>query len=455
VVGETDDAIPALLREAIAAGRFERLSEAYAEDALLDASVPGGRTRSRGSLEIAARLSALYPTPGRILDWTLDPQADGAALWLERLGEDGSGVRQRQYLRWVDGQITGHWIYAAPPRNPEISPQGSREPAAPASLLERFGRVSEQSVLDSTGWSGSRLESAVLANGRRLVLKRIVPGGDWLASSTGDRGREGLLFAEGVMGRFPPSLDSAIRAAEFDGEAWWLAMDDVGEYLFGVSGPITRAQNRQILAAMAGVWERFWGQPVEGACSFLDRQLCVGPGVSERERDGVDLLPKQLETFWELFGEAVHDDVAEAVLALAWDPGDFVAAFERCGTTLIHGDLRDEQLGIDGERVIAIDWGLATVANPAYELAWYMMHTGWRIEASHDEIVADFRSVVGERAEPPAIELGMIAGLAQYGWVLGHSALIHPDPAERTWARSELDWWVPRVRTALERTGVA
>ena len=447
--------IPALLRDAIASGAADELIAVYADDAILDASLPGARTRSRGPAEIAARLRGIYPTPGRVLEWTLDAHADGAALWLERLGEDGSGVRQRQYVRWEDGRITGHWIYAAPPRHPEVVPQGSRDPAAPAALLDPLGRVSEQSVLDSTGWSGSRLESAVLEDGRRLVLKRIVPEGDWLARFTGDRGREGLLFAEGATARFPPNLDSAVRAAEFDGEAWWLAMDDVSEHLLGAAGPISRDQNRQILVAMAGVWQRFWGEPVDGACSFLYRQLATGPGVAEQERDGVDLLPKQLEAFWEAFGDAVDDDVGEAVISIAADPRRFVAAFERCGTTLIHGDLRDEQLGIDGERVIAIDWGLATIANPAYELSWDMMHTGWRIEASHNEIVEDFRAAAGELLEPAAIELGMISGLAQYGWVLGHSALIHPDPAEREWARSELGWWVPRVRTALERTGVA
>ena len=146
---------------------------------------------------------------------------------------------------------------------------------------------------------------------------------------------------------------------------------------------------------MAGVWHEFWGEEVACASSFGDRVLVCGPGMSEAERDGVDLLPKQLETTWEAFGEAVDADVGEAVLGIAHDPAGFVAEFERCGTTLIHGDLRDEQLGIDGDRVIAIDWGLASNAHPAFELAWYMMHCGWRIEASHEQIIEDFRRAMG------------------------------------------------------------
>ena len=56
----------------------------------------------------------------------------------------------------------------------------------------------------------------------------------------------------------------------------------------------------------------------------------------------------------------------------------------------------------------------------------------------------------GAHDDPLAVELGIITGLMMYGWILGHSAVIHPDPAERPWARGELEWWVPRARRALE-----
>ena len=68
----------------------------------------------------------------------------------------------------------------------------------------------------------------------------------------------------------------------------------------------------------------------------------------------------------------------------------------------------------------------------------------------HDELVEDFRRARGEHDDARAVDLGVIAGLVMYGWVFGHSASYHPDPAERDWARHELDWWVPRARRALE-----
>jgi len=443
------------LREAIAGAEFGGLVDFYGPGSNLDASIHGGRTRRRGAEEICAELARLYPHPGRILEWDANETADGVAVWLERLDEAGEGVRQRHYLRREGGVVGRHCVFAAPPRHPEIVAPGSREPAAPAELFEGLGRVREQAVLDSTGWSGSRLESAVLEGGRRLILKRIVPGGDWLARISRDRGREGLLFDRGTMARFPAGLDSAIRAAVLDEGAWWLAMDDVSEYLLGTSGPISRDLNREILGAVATVWERFWGEEVPAASTFLDRQQIFNPSITEDERDGLDLLPKQMATGWDAFGEAVPAEVSGPVLSIVADPSEFIAAFAECGTTLVHGDLRDEQLGIDGDRVIAIDWGLASNAHPAYELAWYMMHCGWRIEAGHEEILADYRAAVGERDDPRALELGIISGLAQYGWILGLCALIHPDPVEYGWARSELEWWVPRVRRALEETGIS
>ena len=43
----------------------------------------------------------------------------------------------------------------------------------------------------------------MLADGRRLVAKRIVPGSNWIDRHTKDEGREALLFTSGVLGRIP------------------------------------------------------------------------------------------------------------------------------------------------------------------------------------------------------------------------------------------------------------
>jgi hypothetical protein len=439
------------LRSALESGDFSGLTELYADDARLEASLQGSRTIVHGPEEAEQELQRIWPTPGRLLEYTPSAGEHGLAVWLERSGENGDAHRQRHYLHESDGQITAHWIYAAPPGHPDVVPADESGPQAPPELFEPLGlRPREQEVVVSTGWSGNRIERAVMDDGRSLICKRIVPEGGWLERLGEDQGREGMLHAEGVFQRFPTEVDPTVIASFFDGSVWWIAMRDVSEYLFGMEGPISREQNQQVLKCANSMWETFWGErlPMLGR---LERRLpFLEPKVGEQERDQPDFLPKQLEAAWEAFAEVVDNDVAEAVLATFDDPATFAAEIKKHGTTLIHGDLRDEQIGLDGDRLVAVDWGGATQGHPVVELGWYMMHDVWRIEATHDEVVEDFRRARGEADDPAALDLGMISGLAMYGWILGHSAVIHTDEAERAWAREELDWWVPRVRLALE-----
>ena len=291
----------------------------------------------------------------------------------------------------------------------------------------------------------------MLADGRELIAKRIVPGSDWLGRASHDPGREALLFSDGVFARMPGAVDPAIVAAERDGEAWWVVMRDVSDELLDDVTPLPREQNRFVLGCAAAMWAEFWDEPVPHLSTLSDRLECAAPAISERERDEVDILPKQFEAAWEAFGEAVDADVGTAVLELVDDVTPLAAALAERGTTLIHGDLRDENIALPGGRLVLLDFGLATHGHPAAELAWYMVHDVWRIAATHDDVVADFRHALGERDDPEALELGLISGLVQYGWIFGHSAVVHTDPAEREWARTELAWWVPRVRQALEQ----
>jgi thiamine kinase-like enzyme len=228
-------------------------------------------------------------------------------------------------------------------------------------------------------------------------------------------------------------------------------MRDVSADLLDDSTPLTREQNRFVLACAAAMWAEFWDEPVPHLAALGDRLACAATAVSERERDEVDILPKQFEAAWEAFGEAVEPDVGTAVLELVEDVTPLSAALAAHGTTLIHGDLRDENIALPDGRLVLLDWGLATHGHPAADLAWYMVHDVWRIAATHDEVVEDFRRALGERDDPAALDLGLISGLVQYGWIFGHSAVVHTDPVEREWARAELAWWVPRVRHAFEQ----
>ena len=437
------------LRACVESGDFARLADAYAPQASLDAALPGARERVRGPAAITAVLAGVFAGPGRLIEWDEAVHDGGVALWLERVDEGGGAVRQRHYLH-LDGSglVERHWIYTARPRT---APAADPVPEVAEELFASLGEIAERTTLASSGWSGNRIDRLVLADGRALIAKRIVPGSDWLGRATHDPGREALLFADGVFARMPASVDPAVVAAEPDGDAWWVVMRDVSSELLDESTPLTRDQNRFVLARAAEMWARFWDEEVPHLSSLADRLAFAEPAISERERDDVDILPKQFEAAWEAFGEAVDRDVGEAILELVGDVTPLADALAARGTTLIHGDLRDENIALPDGRLVLLDFGLATQGNPALELAWYMVHDVWRIAATHDEVVDDFRRALGERDDPAALELGLISGLVQYGWIFGHSAVVHTDPREREWAVTELNWWVPRVRHALEQ----
>ena len=437
------------LRTSIETGDFSGLGELYAPDAVLDAALPGARRLVRGPDEITAALAGAFPGAGRLIEWDAAEHPAGVAIWLERVGDDGGAVRQRHYLHLEPaGRVTRHWIYTARPRT---APAADPVPEAAEGLFASLGPIAERTTLASSGWSGNRIDRLVLADGRALIAKRIVPGSDWLGRASGDPGREALLFADGVFDRLPATVDPTVVAAEPEGDAWWVVMRDVSAELLDDSTPLTRDENRFVLARAAELWAEFWGEEVPLLATLADRLSCASPAISERERGDVDILPKQFEAAWEAFGEAVDADVAEALLALVDDVTPLASALTARGTTLTHGDLRDENIALPGGRLVLLDWGLATQGHPAADLAWYMVHDVWRIEATHDEVVEDFRDALGDRDDPMALELGLISGLVQYGWIFGHSAVVHTDPGEREWARTELNWWVPRVRHALEQ----
>jgi hypothetical protein len=438
------------LHDGLAGGDFGALADLYASDALLDANLTGGRFRVTGPEQAAEFLAARFAGPGSLIEWSPALYPGGISVWLERVSEDGEAIRQRQYLELRDGRIQRHWAYTAPPRTPPPGVHADNRVLLDTRMVSELGEVVVHEPLVSTGWSGNLLERLVLADGRRLVAKRIVPGTNWIDLHTKDEGREGLLFTSGVLDRMPPAIDHAVVTAKRDSDAWWVVMRDVSESLLPDGKRLTREEHRHLLAALNAMWEEFWGEQVPHLCTLYDCFHLFAPAIANEERDGLDLLPKQYEVFWEAFAEAVDDDVAAAVLSLLEDPSPLVAQLDACGTTIVHADVRDEQLGLEGERLVLLDWGRASQGHPVVDFFWSMWHNGWRVDATHDDLVEDFRRARGEHDDPRAVDLGVLAGLVMYGWVVGHSATYHPDPAEREWARGELDWWVPRARRSLE-----
>jgi aminoglycoside phosphotransferase (APT) family kinase protein len=434
------------LRAAIESGDWSAVATRLAADVVLETSNEAGRRRVEGSEAVVAHLSA--PGPGAVRDWDAQEWPTGIALSFEWEGESVTD-RRRWYLRTApDGRVIEIWSTAARPTTgaaPAIDP--------PAALLEELGALRVER-LSHGGNSGAALLRAHRDDGTAFVLKRVsAAGADWLARVTHDEGRTAQLYLAGAFDRMPPSIAHGIVAVERAGGAAWIAMRDVQAHLLPQGARLSRDDSRRILAAAAELHRAFRDRVPSGAATLSDRIGMSSPGVADAERPHPDLLPKQFEQGWDAFAELVPEDVSDPVLDLTRRPGALAAALEGAygGTTLIHGDVRGDNLGFDGDRLVLIDWDLATAGTPTVEFAWYLAHSARRIDATHDEIEADYRASRGDSLDESELELGLVSGLVQYGWRIAHSARVHPDPAETAWGNRELDWWVPRARAALSR----
>jgi hypothetical protein len=435
--------IAPLLREAVRTGAWDALGELLAADARLDSSSEAGRMLVEGPEAIVAHLSK--PGPGEVTDWIAREWEGGVAATFEWRGR--SVDRRRWYVRSAAGRVTGIWSYAARPADGagvELSEE----------VLGRLGPGVRRAPLEHSGNSGAALERVLLADGGELIAKRVGPAADWLGRVTGDRGRTAMLWRSGAFDRMPASVDHGIESVLADGDGWWVLMRDLSASFLGDERRLTRAESRRILEAAAEIHAEFRGDVPEGLTSRATRIGIASRRIAESERAGSDLLPKQLEAAWDAFAESVPEVLGDAILAAVDDPEPLGAAIGASGpSTLLHGDLRDDNLGLTDEGIALLDWDLASEGSPSVEFAWYLCHDAWRIDATHEEIEADFRAAEDAAVSDEAHELGMLTGLVQYGWIFGHSLRVHPDPAEQAWARAELDWWIPRTARALESVG--
>ncbi|HYI36940.1 MAG TPA: aminoglycoside phosphotransferase family protein [Thermoleophilaceae bacterium] len=436
------------LRTAVESGDWPAAGPLLAPDVALHSSSPRGVVHRHGRDDVVAHLGV--PGPGTVPHWEAREWPPGLAITFEWHGAD-SRDRRRWYVRRHDaGLVRDIWSYAARPSEDGGAPAG-----VPDAVLAAVEAEGGPEPLTHGGNSGAALMRLRGARGQDLVVKRTAPGEDWLARVTGDRGRVRSLWDHGAFAAMPASIDSGIAAVVAEDDADWVVMRDVSAHLLDAERTLGRDEARRVLAAAAQMHQTFSGDPLPGAATLEARLGMSSPRVADAERDSPDLLPKQIELAWEAFADVCPDDLAEPVLRLARDPAPLAGALLTAApATLLHGDLRDDNLGFDGDRVVLIDWDLATAGTPTVEFAWFLLQDAWRIDASRDDIEADYRAAEAE-LDADEVELGMLSGLVQYGWLLGHSARVHPDPEETRWAGEELGWWVPRVRRALEHLGSA
>jgi hypothetical protein len=302
--------------------------------------------------------------------------------------------------------------------------------------------------------------------GPRFVVKLSSPACDWIVRGTADcRGREVLVWTTGLLDQLPPEITHPVIACARDEEGWAILMHDVSDQLISDplgASPITEADHRRYVDALAALHAGFWGRseivdPALGYCSPWHRYTVFSSATGEREADDPNESIRLIREGWPLFLGQIAPDVAALLRRLLADPTPLCAAMARYPQTMVHGDPRPANIGIapgPRPRVVLLDWHFVGPGVPAVDLAWYLASIRSRAPVPNESIISWYRerlaqrlgSRFGEQWWLPQLELSLLGEVVRRGWVLGWFAAHHSNATLREWGRQSVGWWSERAR---------
>lgn len=314
-----------------------------------------------------------------------------------------------------------------------------------SSILD--GATQRRPFAGEGGRTGATFESAVLRDGTRVVIKHIRPD-DWLVLTFGGVSYLYNMWTSGLLERVPDQIDHAMLAVERSEDGWVAVMRDVSDAVLAEGRVLTRAESRRVLEAVDALHAEFWEEAVPGV-PLSEHYAAMTPKRS-RIAEHLTPIPGLVRRGWELFGDLAPRDVSDVLLRLLDDVTPLSRELEKHPQTLIHGDLRLHNMGLTADRVVLLDWEIVGNGPPATEFAWYLIISATRIDATREQIIADYRNVAGERFDERAWDLACIGAMLWLGWNKAIDIVDNPDAAIRAQERADLDWWIARVRQAFE-----
>jgi hypothetical protein len=335
-------------------------------------------------------------------------------------------------------------------------------PAALSGLAGRQVTESRRVPFDSAeSYSGSCLQLVETdPAGERYILKRISAHQDWIMRATSDhRGRSVSLWQAGIMDCLPVEIAHGVLACSVDGAGWAILMCDFSAVLIpNGDSPITVAQQEQLLNTMAALHADFWEQPALaddtlGLCSLLRRYTFLAPGAQPKE------LRRTILDGWQLLEALVEPGAASVIRRLLDDPQPLCAAQGRWPQTLVHGDWKLANLGLEpgiAPRVVLLDWALVGAAPAAVDLAWYLAINSARLAVSREAATAHYEQALARRLGrrfdrqwwQPQLELSLLGAFLQLGWAKLFGAARAESAVVRDRELAEVAWWTEHVRAA-------
>jgi hypothetical protein len=182
-----------------------------------------------------------------------------------------------------------------------------------------------------------------------------------------------------------------------------VVMRDVGELFLTPGSTVSLPTARRLLAGLAAIHRVFEGCELTRLCDIGHRYGLFAPTWHAADTGPAPHpLRNLIVSGWQAFAEVAPADVRDAVFLLHQHPGALGDALIRAAPpTLLHGDPRLENLGLDGDRVVAIDWGDLTGVGPGeVDVAWFAIQDGWRFDVMPGEIFTAYANIAAARAMP-------------------------------------------------------
>lgn len=338
-------------------------------------------------------------------------------------------------------------------------PDTAATPAALApdvpSLLASHGITGTDVPFASNGYSGARI-TAIEHEGARYLLKRVRLADDWIMQVVGDTAcREARFAVSPLVARLPQRVRTPTLGAARDGDGFALLMRDIAPLLLPDDGPIPARTADIVLTALAEMHAAFWDDATDAGFDLSltpGRITMTGPPVGAMLLDrGIDI---GFARGWQRFDALAPSSVARVIRRLLEDPAPLLDLLARLPRTLLHGDAKFGNMGVDGDVLWLFDWAIVLRAPVAFELAWVLAVNSSRLPWSLDETIERYRAHL-ERAlgatrfsdaDWPAQQAAtMLVGLMLYGWGKALDA-----DAGRP---QELAWWCEGAADALRRFG--
>jgi hypothetical protein len=352
------------------------------------------------------------------------------------------------------------------------SPPDTLEPLD--QLLRRHGLSGKsEEPFPNDGWSGASLTLLHRGGGDRFILKRDSLARDWIARATND----GPVLREAWFAAHGPRLPSPIRAPYFgagvDGDEFGILMPDLTGVLFDWDAPISIEALDHVLGGLASLHAVPWtvsGELDDGIwCPLRERVTLICRASLERPGPARDAVASRILPGWDAFDRLAALAARDLINSLGEQPQPLLDALAGLPSTLIHGDLKLANVGIERDGTIdLVDWQMVTVAPVGVELGWFLVSNVASLPLAPAEILDRYESKVAYAisdneddhgwvgSNPTAswgqqVDCAILVGLLLRGWRKGADAEAGLTLASGVSAADDLAWWCEQAVDAAGR----